>query len=216
MSNITHEVWKILDNNPSIRRDLNRGLINTSALARYIIKEKKLSASLDAIIIAIRRYEINQHKEIFNIAQKLLSKIVNLSTKDNLAEISLIKDTEVQKILPKLFSFIHYVQGDVLRVTQANKSIRLLIDEKNLEQVISLFPKDKILTKEKGLAEINISIHPQMQDTPGILAMIANELAINEINIVEFVTCPPEMLCIVKKEDLLKATGILYQLCESK
>jgi len=216
MSNITHEVWKILDNNPSIRRDMNRGLINTSALARYIINEKKISASLDAIIVAIRRYEVNQHKEIFNTAQKLLSKIVNLSTKDNLAEVSLIKDTDVQNNLPKLFSFIHYVQGDVLRVTQANKSIRLLIDEKNLEQVISLFPKEKILSKEGGLAEINIYIHPQMQKTPGILAMIANELAINEINIVEFVTCPPEMLCIVKKEDLLKATGILYKLCESK
>jgi aspartokinase len=216
MSNITHEVWKILDNNPSIRRDMNRGLINTSALARFIIKEKKIPASLDAVIVAIRRYEVNQHKEIFNTAQKLLSKIVNLSTKNNLAEVSLIKDTDVQKILPKLFGFIHYVQGDVLRVTQANKSIRLLIDEKNLEQVTNLFPKEKILSKVGGLAEINIYIHPQMQETPGILAMIANELAINEINIVEFVTCPPEMLCIVKKEDLIKATGILYKLCESK
>ena len=216
MSNITHEVWKILDNSPSIKRDMSRGLINTSALARYIIKEKKVSASLDAVIIAIRRYEFNQHKEVFNTAQKLLEKIVNLSTKSSLAEISIIKDTEVQQILPKLFDFINYVQGDVLRVTQANKSIRLLIDEENLEQAIHLFPKDKILTKKTDLAEINIYIHPQMQETPGILALIANELAINEINIVEFITCPPEMLCIVKKEDLLKASEILYELCKAK
>jgi aspartokinase len=146
----------------------------------------------------------------------MLGQTVNLSTKSNLAEISLIKDTEVQRILPKLFNIIHYVQGDVLRVTQANKSIRLLLDEKNLEQVMALFPKDKIITKEKDLAEINIYIHPQMQKTPGILAIIANELAINKINIVEFVTCPPEMLCIIKKEDLVKASSILYQLCESK
>jgi len=216
MSNITHDVWNILDNSPSIRRDMSRGLINTSALARYIIKEKKISASLDAVIIAIRRYKLNQHEEIFNNAQKMFSLTVNISTKSNLAEISLVKDTEVQKILPKLFSFIHYVQGDVLRVTQANKSIRLLIDQKNLEQVIAMFPKDKIISKEKDLAEINIYIPPKMQETPGVLALLANELAINKINIVEFVTCPPEMLCIIKKEDLVKASGILYQLCESK
>ena len=195
---------------------MSRGLINTSALARYIIKEKKISASLDAVIIAIRRYKLNQHEEIFNNAQKMFSLTVNISTKSNLAEISLVKDTEVQKILPKLFSFIHYVQGDVLRVTQANKSIRLLIDQKNLEQVIAMFPKDKIISKEKDLAEINIYIPPKMQETPGVLALLANELAINKINIVEFVTCPPEMLCIIKKEDLVKASGILYQLCESK
>jgi len=216
MSNITHDVWNILDNSPSIRRDMSRGLINTSALARYIIKEKKISASLDAVIIAIRRYKLNQHEEIFNKAQKMFSLTVNISTKSNLAEISLIKDTEVQKILPKLFNFINYVQGDVLRVTQANKSIRLLIDQKNLEQIITMFPKDKIISKEKDLAEINIYIAPKMQETPGVLALMANELAINKINIVEFITCPPEMLCIIKKEDLVKASNILYQLCESK
>lgn len=216
MSNITHEVWKILDNSPSIRRDMNLGLINTSALARYIIKEKKLSASLDAVHIALRRYKIDKHEEIFNKALRTFNQTINISTKSNLAEVSLIKDTDVQNILPKLFNFIHYVQGDVLRVTQANKSIRLLIDDKNLEQVISLFPQDKILSQEKNLAEINIHIHPKMQQTPGILAILTNELALNHINIVEFITCPPEMLCIIKKGDLVKASGIIYQLVETQ
>ena len=216
MSNITHEVWKIIDNNPSIRRDISRGLINTSALARYIIKEKKLTASLDGVIVAIRRYEHTRHQEIFNKAQEKFSQTINISTKSNIAEISLIKDTEVQKILPKLFNFIHYVQGDILRVTQANKSIRILIDEKNLDKAISLFQEDKIISKTENLAEINIHIHPEMQQTPGILAILANELSLNGINIIEFITCPPEMLCIVKKEDLVKASGILYQLAEGK
>jgi len=201
MTNIVHEVWKILDNSPSIRRNMSRGLINSSALARYLIKEKKVDAALDAIISAIRRYELDQHDEIFTEAYKLLGQTINISTKSNLAEIALIKDDEVQRILPKLFSIIQYVRGDVLRVMQSNESIRLLIDEKNMENVIALFPKEKIITKEKNLAEINIYIHPQMQSTPGILAMIANELAINTINIIEVMTCPPEMLFFVKKED---------------
>ena len=42
MSNIVHKAWKILDENPSIRREMSRGLINASALARYMIKEKKV------------------------------------------------------------------------------------------------------------------------------------------------------------------------------
>ena len=216
MSNITHEVWKIIDNSPSIRKNISLGLVNTSALARYIIKDKKLNASLDAVIVAIRRYGVTKHDEIFNKAQKMFGLTINISTKSNLAEVSLIKDTDVQKLLPKLFSFINYVQGDVLRVTQANKSIRLLIDEKDLEKVLELFPKDKIISQINDLAEINIHIHPDMQKTPGILALLANELALNNINLVEFITCPPEMLCIVKKEDLVRASGILYQLADEK
>ena len=215
MTNIAHEVWKILDNNPSIRREMKRELINTSALAKYIINEKKVDATIDAVISAIRRYKLNKHDDVFDNAYKILGQTVNLSTKSNLAEISLVKDDDVQQLLPKLFNIIKYIRGDVLRVTQANESVRILIDEKNMDNVMKIFPKNKIITKEKDLAEINIYIHPKMQTTPGILAAITNELAINEINILEFMTCPPEMICVVKKDDLLWASNVLYKLCET-
>jgi len=216
MSNIVHQVWKILDNNPDIKRNMKQGLINTSALARHLIQQKKIDATMDAVISAIRRYEIDKHDDIFTNAYKLLGQTINVSTKSNLAEVALTKDDEVQKILPKLFEIIQYIRGDILRVMQANESLRLLIDEKNYENVVELFPKNKILNSEKNLAEINIYIHPKMQKTPGILSTIANELAINEINIVEFMTCPPEMLIILNKNDLSRASEIFYQLCDSK
>ena len=97
---------------------------------------------------------------------------------------------------------------------QANNSIRILIDEKNMENVITIVPKNKIISKETNLAEINIYIHPLMQKTPGILAILANELAINGINIVEVMTCPPEMLFIFKKEEFLRASDVVTQLCQ--
>ena len=214
MTNIVHEVWKVLDEDPGIRREMRRGLINISALARFLIKEKKIDATIDAVISAIRRYEINEITDYFTKAYKILNQTINISTKSNLAEISLIKDEDVQKILPKLFSIIHYIRGDVLRVTQANESIRLLIDEKNMEQATKLFPKSKILSKEKDLAEINIYIHPKMQTTPGIIAVISNELANNGINIVETMTCPPEMIWVVNKSQLVKASDVLFKLCQ--
>ena len=210
-----HDVWKILDNGHSIRKELDRGLINHSALARYIIEEKKVDATLDAVLSAIRRYKFTSHDDVFNSATKSLKKTINVSTRSNLAEISLVKDDDVQKVLPKLFDIIKYIQGDVLRVTQANECIRLLIDEKNIENVAVLFPKNKILTEDKSLAEINIYIHPKMQTTPGILAVLTNELAMSGINIVEIMTCPPEMICVVKKRDLIKATDVIYLLCDN-
>jgi len=215
MSNIVQKVWRILDGNPSIRRDLSLGLINTSALARYLIKENKVEGTLDGVIGAIRRYDHGKHKEIFSEAYELLGQTVNIFTRKKVAEIALKKDEDVQQLLPKLFDIIQYIQGDVLRIMQANESVRILIDEKNLEKVTKIFPKNKIFTIEKDLAEIDIYIHPEMQGTPGILAVIANELAINEINIVEVMTCPPEMLFIVKGDDLLQTHDVLNKLCQS-
>jgi len=216
MTNITHDVWMILDKDPSIRRELQRGLINTSALARYLIKTKNIEGTLDAVMNAIRRYPPDRFDDVFLKASKTLSQAINISTKSNLAEISLIKDADVQKALADVFKIISYIQGDTLRIMQANNSVRILIDEKNMENVLTLLPKNKIISKETNLAEINIYIHPLMQKTPGILAILANELAIKGINIVEVMTCPPEMLFIFKKEEFQNASNVINQLCQFK
>jgi len=215
MKNTVGEVWKFLDNSPCIMRDLSRGLINARALAKYILKTQKMNATLDAIISAIRRYEIDQQGDIFITARKLISQTVNLSTRSGLAEISLIKDYDIQRSLPELFEIIDYARGEVLRVIQATESIKLLIDEKNLENITELFPKDKILKIDRNLAEINMHMHPRMITTHGILAVMANELAINGINIMEVMSCLPEMLLFVKEEDVLNAYQVLYQLSHS-
>jgi aspartokinase len=213
MKNTVGEVWKFLDSSPCIRRDLAHDLINSRALAKYIIKQTKMDATLDAVISAIRRYELSRQDDIFTIAYKLIGQTINLSTRSGLAEISLIKDDEVQRLLPELFGIIEYVRGEVLRVMQANESIRLLVDEKNLENITEIFPKEKIIKIEKNLAEINMNMHPRMQTTYGILAVIANELAINGINIMEIMSCFPEMLFFVKEQDVLRAHQVLHQLC---
>lgn len=213
MKNAVGEVWKILDKNPSIRRDLSLGLINTRALAKYIITEHKMKTTLDAVISAIRRYELGRQDDVFIIAHKLLCQTVNLSTRNGLAEVSLIKDNEVQQLLPDIFEIIQFVRGETLRIIQANESIRLLIDEKNLDKIKELFPKNKIIKIDREIAEINMRMHPDMRTTYGILAVIANELAINGINIMEVMSCFPEMLIFVEEKNILKAYQVLHQLC---
>ena len=214
MTNIMHEVWKILDNSPTIRKDMSLGLINQSALARYIIEKKNVNGTLDAVISAIRRYEIEHSDKLFDAAYKLISKSA-ISTRSNLANIDIIKDTETQKLLPELFSIIKYNRGDVLRIIQADESIKILVDEKNLEKVKELFSKDKIIKIDENLAELNMHLHKEAVNTPGILAIISNELSINDINVMETMSCVPELLWFVQEKDILKAYSVLYQLCKT-
>jgi len=214
MAKNVHEIWKTIDDDPSIRRDLARGLINTTALARHIITDRHIDTTLDAAVSAIRRYEHTAFTDVYQPARKLLGQTVNVSTKSNLAEIALSKDDDVQRTLPKVFSIIRYIRGDVLRIMQANESIRLLIDEKNLAKVQNLFPKHTILATETHLAEITITIHPEMQKTPGILSLLATELSLNGINIVEVMTCPPEMLFIISHHEFQKASDVIHRLCQ--
>jgi aspartokinase len=215
MTNINQEVWKFIDNNLSIKRTMSQGLINRRALANYIKKQTNLDTSLDAVVSAIRRYKIDESDNIFLTAQKMISHTTDLSTRTNLANVVLSKDTKIQQLIPKFFSIIKYDRGDVIRIIQADESIKVLINEKNLEKIVDIIPKDKIILIDKNIAEINLHLDNKAKDTPGVLAIITNELANNCVSIVEVLSCFPELLWFVYQKDLLKAYNALYQLCQS-
>jgi len=212
MKSVVEEVWKTIDNNPCIKNSLSSGLINVRSLAKYIIKEKKMDTTLDAVISAIRRYEPGCYTDIFSRSSKILSE-ATISTKSRLANIALVKDAEVQNLLPRLFSVVQYNRGDVLRIIQADESMKILVDEKNLKKVKALFPEKEVIKIDKDLAEINMHLHPEAVNTPGIASIITNELAMNDINIMEIISCVPELLFFVNEKDILKAHQVLYRLC---
>jgi len=56
MTNLTQEIWNFLDSEPSIRKELGRGVVNVMALSKHIIKSKNLKCSVDAVISSVRRY----------------------------------------------------------------------------------------------------------------------------------------------------------------
>ena len=106
--NIVKNVWNFLDRTLCIGRNISNGLINIRGLAKYLIKEEKIDATLDTVVSAIRRYNLDAHGKIFSNARKSIQKITAISTRSPLANISVAKDAEVQNALPKLFSIIHY------------------------------------------------------------------------------------------------------------
>lgn len=214
MTNINQQVWKILENSPCIKRNMSGGLLNTRALAKYIIKEKRIDASIDAVISAIRRYKIDKYDDIFTEAHNMVNLTEELSTRSDLANIALVKDTEIQKLIPEFFTVIEYQRGDVLRIIQADEAIKVLVNEKNLKKLLEIIPENKIISIDKNLAEINLHLSPAAKTTPGVIAVITNELAINGVSVMEVLTCFPEMLWFVEQQNLLKAYNILYQLCK--
>lgn len=212
MTSITQNVWNILDKNPSIRRNLAQGLINTRALAKFILKQYEVDASIDAVISAVRRYRTDGGEEIFTAASKSLHQII-ISTKSGLANIALEKDQDIQKLLPKLFDIIQYNQGDVLRIIQADEAIKLLVDKKNLQKIMDLLPQNKVISIDHNLAEINMHFPLEAVRTPGIIAVCSTELAMHGINVMEIVSSLPEIIWFFEEKDILKAYNVLYQLC---
>src|SRR3989344_5196490 len=81
--NIKETVWKFIDTDISLKKDLSRKIINVRSLAQYIISTQKLNASLDAVISAIRRYNFSDERkeDIHSINSVLKQARVAIRTK---------------------------------------------------------------------------------------------------------------------------------------
>ena len=196
MKSIANQVWRIMGSDIGLQRDLSRSIINTRALARYIIENYDLNASVDSVISAIRRFE----KEKKQTEQKYTNifKDSRILTKNNLACITL---RGIDKKELKSFS----------RIIIGTTETKIIIDQSQIKEIREKLGRS-IETIESNLGELSITISEIAIKTRGVLAIIANEISLASINIEEIIICPPEFLIYVKEEDLIKTHESLLRL----
>jgi aspartokinase len=214
MTSITKQVWDLINEDAVVRRALEKDIISPMALAISLIKTHKLDTTTDAVISAIRRYSEKQPIENkFSLAKKVITGATDLRITSNIMNISIEKSKKNQELLQKVFSLVNYERGELLLVIQGEEAIKMLINEKNKSKVLPLFSKDTVLSVEENLAEITLHLPKSAVTTPGIMAVIATELTMNEVNIYETMSCLPELLFFVKQKDVLKSYKLLSELC---
>lgn len=213
-NNITGKVNFFLDNDFIIRRCLFRNIISLRALSRYAIKKLDLSdKNLDAVISAIRRYKKFEKEGSDENLRKLFSKIA-VKTRSGIADIRVQKNKKSVEGISRLNSVVDIEKGEIIRIIQAEQSITIIIDNKNIEKFFSIFTKSSCISIDRHLVEINLQFTEEAQDIKGITAIIASSLNAEGINIVEIMSSAPELLIIVKKEALLKALNVVDKLQE--
>ncbi len=212
MTHIAEQVKVFLDNDFIIRNCLFRNIISLRALARHIIQTLDLQdKNLDAVISAVRRYKREEKNKTEAELKKLFSRI-SVKTRSNIADICLRKSKKIVEQLSKINSIVDVEKGEVIRIIQAEESIRIILDEKNLDKFFDYFSKSDCISTEKSLIEINLHFTLEATRTKGVLSLISSGLNAEDINIVEIISCAPELLVFIKKEDLLKALNVINSL----
>ena len=92
IDNIREFVWKVIDTDIAIKKDISRGILNVRAAANYIINKYRLKISIDSVISAIRRYNIGPKKkggsgDVFSLLKRAeirtIKKMSSISLKNN-------------------------------------------------------------------------------------------------------------------------------------
>ena len=92
------------------------------------------------------------------------------------------------------------------------ESAQVIIDEKILPEAKDVFNKKEIVNQEKDLGELTIAYDSDITKTPGVFAYLSNELAANNISIIDSMICYSEHLIIVKEKELKKAFNVVFEL----
>ena len=196
----------------AIKKCLSKNIVSFRALARHLIENLDLKEkNIHAVISAIRRYKKTGKDESEKNLKKLFSKI-SVKTRSDIADLRVSKNKRSVESISKLNSVVDIEKGEILRVIQAEQSITIIIDEKNLEKFNSIFNKNDLISIDKKLVEINLQFTEEAQDVQGIVALVSSSLNSEGINIIEIMSSAPELLVIVKKENLLKALNVVDRL----
>lgn len=212
MTHIAEQVKVFLNNDFIIRKCLFRNIVSLRALSRYIIKALNLEEkNLDAVMSAIRRYKREERVKSEVELKKVFSKIA-VKTRSNVVDICIKKNKRVSEQLAKINSIVDVEKGEIIRLIQAEEGIRIIIDEKNLDKFFNYLSKNDCTSIEKDLVELNLHFTSEAVKTKGIIALISSSLNAEDINIVEIMSSAPELLILLKKEDLIKALNVIDNL----
>ncbi len=208
MKSVNQEIAVILQKDIALQKCLKRDLINTRSLARALIQDYNLSYSIDAIISAIRRYDLENVSLLSHEAQNALKKM-SITTKDNLARLTL-HDNAFAIIAQDFLN--KKILKDNTRMIKSKETITLLVNQKDLDKKIALFPKQDIINIKKDLTEIRLQFAQDITSIKGIVARIASELALCDINIEEIIYSIPDLLLYVHNDDLVSAHKALLEI----
>ena len=92
------------------------------------------------------------------------------------------------------------------------RSISVIAEHKALERLRENFQERQIGRYSDNLVEISLLLTPKAEQTRGIYARIASQLALNDVNLVGIKCCSPESILLVDEKDAPKAFETLQRM----
>lgn len=193
---------KYLSEHPSIKDCLREGIINYSKLSRKIAKELSIekTTSIEAILIAARRYEDKIKKE--KIREDKILEILKQSELE-------IKNKIIVAIVQKnftaetLLNFEKKIKknADIVYLIEGTKTYTIITSEKYFEEIKRTF-SNKIIKMAKNQAMIIMKNPKGIEETTGFTAYLYSRFGEYGVNILETMSCWTDTIFVISEEDI--------------
>ena len=209
MAEIRRLVERILESDPVIKEGLRRKIINSRALARYILEEDGIDSTQDAVLGIIRRYPL-EHEKSSRLREVFKNCEIAMRTK--MGDLAVENGHDMMRKIAEFAGSVKTTKGESLRVVVGLQSIRVIADQKALEGFRKTFRPNEVIDYSEDLAEISVLLPPEAMNARGIIAKITTELALNGVNLLGIWCCTPEDIMLVTENDAARALETLQRL----
>ncbi len=202
-----------IDAHPSIKDCISKDLINYSSLARQIMKDLGIKNE-EAVMIACRRYAVKLAKSDH---EREILRILADSRLEVKTKISIVTAKNDWTVLHRLESVFQKLINEkaIMQVIQGAQAITVIVDEKLKNEVVNAVGRENVLKVRQDLIEITVKSPERIVETSGVFAFLASNLAENNVNVVETVSCYTDTIFIMNEADMIYGYSILTRIIES-
>jgi aspartokinase len=204
--NLSEATRRALGKYPYIDRYMAMGIVNYRGLAREIsgelTKQLGVEPNIQSIVTALRRMPQKKRRTKASGLEKILAtSIVNLKYDMAAATVS-VGQSRVQNAIKQILTEGTYI------LLQGMESLTIVADAASIEGFRQALETD-ILELYTDLAIVVVKSPGEITRTPGVLAHLANILALEQINVVEMMSSHAETAFIMAEKDALRTVEVL-------
>ena len=204
---IARRVREYLDAHPPLGDALRFGVANHAALARRIADDLGLR-QVDAVVAACRRYPRGRAEGYGEASVRRVLRKSRIESRSRVAAITVGLGSDV---LQRLGDVVEELLDENLlcRVIQVSRGTVILVDEDSVARVTRHLREANIVRIHRGLVEVAVTSPESIEETPGLLRLLAGVLATQGINIVEALSCYTDTIFLLDEGDLSRAIATL-------
>lgn len=214
MVNVSTAVDTIISRSRYLSEAISKGIINFSALSRYIkpeveeMTQKKISEA--SLIMALNRLSgsIKPKYKSYDIFQSPPDMMV----RSNLIEITVSNSDTLLDKFPHLLKLVDRQAKYFLTVTEGVFETTIILSRDLQEEIQKVLTDEKIIAEYNNLSSITIRLPETSIKTPGIFYFFLKSLAWEGINIIEIVSAHLELTIILDEKEVNHAFAVLQSL----
>ena len=210
---ISSTVKEIILSRPSIMYCFLNGLINYSALARFLINDVKESlgkseVNVNTVKVALIRLSNRLKKEYRKIEDKVLKILARsaLRVETDLAVLTISKEY----IQPKLGRLIYELRNArFLQLTQGINTYTIVLARELIDKVRDVLGVNTPIELIDNQSALILISPKEILTTPGFVTYVTSLLSWSGINITQIISCHLDTVLIIDSKDLIKAYTII-------